>query len=101
RHTRFSRDWSSDVCSSDLGWTFNTAVEQDYVLSASQSNGICEHLKTVRVFSGKKPEALPTLASTYDLCKNEVKELKALEALPARSEERRVGKERRDERAQS
>src|SRR5690606_41143319 len=21
RHTRFSRDWSSDVCSSDLGWT--------------------------------------------------------------------------------
>src|SRR5690606_40996337 len=20
RHTRFSRDWSSDVCSSDLGW---------------------------------------------------------------------------------
>src|SRR5207302_4206526 len=24
RHTRFSRDWSSDVCSSDLtGWTAN------------------------------------------------------------------------------
>src|SRR5690606_40398603 len=21
RHTRFSRDWSSDVCSSDLTWT--------------------------------------------------------------------------------
>src|SRR5690606_40085823 len=21
RHTRFSRDWSSDVCSSDLEWT--------------------------------------------------------------------------------
>src|SRR5690606_40504257 len=22
RHTSFSRDWSSDVCSSDLGWVF-------------------------------------------------------------------------------
>src|SRR5690606_36966530 len=48
-----------------------------------QSGGICEHLKTVRVFAGKKPEALSTLASTYDLCKNEVQEMKALEALPA------------------
>src|SRR5690606_9134379 len=25
RHTRFSRDWSSDVCSSDLGGDFNGA----------------------------------------------------------------------------
>lgn len=65
------------------GWTFSTATEQEYVLSASQSGGICEHLKTVRVFAGKKPEALSTLASTYDLCKNEVQEMKALEALPA------------------
>src|SRR5690606_33562065 len=46
------------------GWTFSTATEQEYVLSASQSGGICEHLKTVRVFAGKKPEALSTLAST-------------------------------------
>ena len=65
------------------GWTFSTATEQEYVLSASQSGGICEHLKTVRVFSGKKPEALSTLASSYDLCKNEIKEIKALEPLPA------------------
>src|SRR5690606_39615606 len=26
RHTRFSRDWSSDVCSSDLGKLNNTAL---------------------------------------------------------------------------
>jgi len=65
------------------GWTFSTATEQDYVLSATQSNGICEHLKTVRVFAGKKPVALSTLASTYDLCKNVVQEMAALEALPA------------------
>src|SRR5690606_40962432 len=36
RHTRFSRDWSSDVCSSDLrlasqltGWTLNVMTEDD------------------------------------------------------------------------
>ena len=65
------------------GWTFSTTQEQEYVLSATQSNGICEHLKTVRVFAGKKPEANAVLASTYDLCKDQVQELKALEALPA------------------
>lgn len=65
------------------GWTFSTTQEQEYVLSATQSNGICEHLKTVRVFAGKKPEANAALASTYDLCKDQVQELKALEPLPA------------------
>src|SRR5690606_34532256 len=60
------------------GWTFSSTQEQEYVLSASQSNGICEHLKTVRVFASENPQADATLASTYDLCKNEVAELKAL-----------------------
>src|SRR5690606_39678915 len=37
RHTRFSRDWSSDVCSSDLRWPLyyeseNTSVIWDYQL---------------------------------------------------------------------
>lgn len=64
------------------GWTFSTSQEQEYVLSASQSNGICEHLKTVRVFAAKKPEVNTGLANTYDLCKNEVQELKALDVLP-------------------
>src|SRR5690606_39940575 len=27
RHTRFSRDWSSDVCSSDLGGDANIKIE--------------------------------------------------------------------------
>src|SRR5690606_36638655 len=64
------------------GWTFSSTQEQEYVLSASQSNGICEYLKTVRVFASENPQADATLASTYDLCKNEVAELKALEAVP-------------------
>src|SRR5690606_40900983 len=29
RHTRFSRDWSSDVCSSDLGFTLELATSFD------------------------------------------------------------------------
>src|SRR5690606_24637610 len=33
------------------GWTFSTTDETEYVLSASQSNGICEHLIPVRVFA--------------------------------------------------
>src|SRR5690606_41181617 len=28
RHTRFSRDWSSDVCSSDLEWRLASAHEE-------------------------------------------------------------------------
>src|SRR5690606_39799578 len=29
RHTRFSRDWSSDVCSSDLRFGFGISAEDD------------------------------------------------------------------------
>src|SRR5690606_17127370 len=28
RHTRFSRDWSSDVCSSDLNWSLSDIPEE-------------------------------------------------------------------------
>src|SRR5690606_41224599 len=34
RHTRFSRDWSSDVCSSDLGHSISNSGA--YVMDASQ-----------------------------------------------------------------
>src|SRR5690606_39996979 len=41
RHTRFSRDWSSDVCSSDLlglmplAWRQLPAIDADWVLASS------------------------------------------------------------------
>src|SRR5207302_8034961 len=42
RHTRFSRDWSSDVCSSDLSsalpgltWTQQLAAVKEYYVSAN------------------------------------------------------------------
>jgi len=61
------------------GWTFNTNQEQEYTLVASQSNGICEHVKTVLVTSGIKPEPNPNLATVHDVCKNTVTELNVLE----------------------
>src|SRR5690606_40375403 len=37
RHTRFSRDWSSDVCSSDLGeWGFSYIYKCNYFLKYAQ-----------------------------------------------------------------
>ena len=65
------------------GWTFATTQEQDYVLTATQSTGICKVEKTVRVFAGQNPVPNAALASTYDLCKNQIQELKALEPIPA------------------
>src|SRR5690606_40190927 len=41
RHTRFSRDWSSDVCSSDLELETN-----QFVLMASPEKAICDKIIT-------------------------------------------------------
>src|SRR5690606_39441731 len=53
RHTRFSRDWSSDVCSSDL--TPLEAFEQDEVAREVEARSLSqfEHLETAKL--DKKP----------------------------------------------
>src|SRR5690606_40549640 len=71
RHTRFSRDWSSDVCSSDLGTTGKLRTGGDGANMQAQGEPPTE--KLVAFFSG-------------------VVELDA-EGKAIRSEERRVGKE--------
>src|SRR5690606_41144426 len=43
RHTRFSRDWSSDVCSSDLGADAKTSVLPTYPILAGQHADFLEH----------------------------------------------------------
>src|SRR5690606_41085215 len=74
RHTRFSRDWSSDVCSSDLDAGFAMkAVEWKPVTGDGAT-------VDVRALSG---EATPTVAYART----------AFDAGEGRSEERRVGKE--------
>src|SRR5690606_40517597 len=70
RHTRFSRDWSSDVCSSDLG-NFNV------LLTGGDAPYFVYHLKN-KIFAD------PNLI---------FKGLYAISEHNNRSEERRVGKE--------
>src|SRR5690606_41191020 len=52
RHTRFSRDWSSDVCSSDLyGFKFTTDSDTEVLLIAWQYWGIAVLREFVGMFS--------------------------------------------------
>src|SRR5690606_40706745 len=81
RHTRFSRDWSSDVCSSDLTDLLGNTLAE----IAGEKAGIIK--KNVPVVLSERDE---TIAHIF--------ERKALEMgapLRFRSEERRVGKEGR------
>src|SRR5690606_39705429 len=96
-HTSFSRDWSSDVCSSDLGRTtlrtFTTAIAA-LALGATSllTPALAQDKGTVGV-------AMPTKSSArwIDDGNNMVKVLKEKGYnVDLRSEERRVGKESRD-----
>src|SRR5690606_39476613 len=87
RHTRFSRDWSSDVCSSDL-W--------DMTLSGELAPHVWFTLRNLLVGLGFG--AVGGVAAAWGLYK--APRLAALLEGPlvvfqTRSEERRVGKERR------
>src|SRR5690606_39406893 len=93
RHTRFSRDWSSDVCSSDLVVAEKKKLKEDSILGyrypefdiPQQARQL--YLKNLsRQTSDVQAETIPLYglsAHNIDLSKSQV-----------RSEERRVGKER-------
>src|SRR5690606_40094503 len=93
RHTRFSRDWSSDVCSSDLNRTKHRTVTDRAALYEVLDAGLICHLGIVLDSS---PVVLPTsYGREGDLLylhgSTGARSLRAA----SRSEERRVGKERR------
>src|SRR5690606_40014190 len=78
RHTRFSRDWSSDVCSSDLGL-------------ADKRIGVEENSWFLTVTDYRElQKGLP--GATFQDASGTVEQLRLV-----RSEERRVGKECRCE----
>src|ERR1041385_8910916 len=59
RHTRCSRDWSSDVCSSDLVWSINRLpftihgfMTVPFIEDNDQTQARREHLKALRVLVG-------------------------------------------------
>src|SRR5690606_39571157 len=83
RHTRFSRDWSSDVCSSDLiHWGVDTAIQPppigvQAVLSLQKQDGDVGGFQCVPYLFEHFDEWVQTQPADRD---------------PMRSEERRVGK---------
>src|SRR5690606_39579990 len=92
RHTRFSRDWSSDVCSSDLTakrgneHCLETARTTQWPkpTPAMGANGCSP--KWPLLHSSHSPPGLDKNCTKYDHAHQQV-------LILARSEERRVGKE--------
>src|SRR5690606_41054543 len=84
RHTRSSRDWSSDVCSSDLAETIHAAAQR--VERAVDHGHACAHAQ-----GDHRRVAADRAGTQYD----DVSRFHAGHAAEqhARSEERRVGKE--------
>src|SRR5690606_40987518 len=78
RHTRFSRDWSSDVCSSDLLCIVVDADDSSFVDSVvAELKGLLEGIDVSVVVTGARRQAGDYLAET---------------GYGVRSEERREGK---------
>src|SRR5207302_5996380 len=96
RHTRFSRDWSSDVCSSDL-FVPNCFPPRSLealmkaILSAAMVLGLCG-------LAGARDEKANPVGTWQ--CEYKIGDLKRMSTLTIkkRSEERRVGKECRTRR---
>src|SRR5690606_40760572 len=93
RHTSFSRDWSSDVCSSDLLAIPSAALDAyREVAGGSPSHpGMRESLLTMMNGDDAiyRREAAQILVPVYEAEQNSEKLIEAYR----RSEERRVGKE--------
>src|SRR5690606_40400857 len=84
RNTRFSRDWSSDVCSSDLHPTWHSRERGDQCRA---------------VFSTALGHVGPATTLAVDLAGNVAQQLARLYPAQRRSEKRRVGKECRTHRS--
>src|SRR5690606_41087827 len=92
RHTRFSRDWSSDVCSSDLlnaGDAIST-TQTIYVYGETGTTPNCTDENNFVVTINNTP----AIDAPADICACDSYTLPALTGgAYYRSEERRVGKE--------
>src|SRR5690606_40356533 len=91
RHTRFSRDWSSDVCSSDLPFEVARAeLATDRALEAARSRINAETRLIDDLIAGGA--SLEEIAAETIMDLGTV-ELNSETSEGIRSEERRVGKE--------
>src|SRR3989449_11646216 len=98
RHTRCSRDWSSDVCSSDLWLKFGALVAIAFIfglafastLGLPKAGGLPESVAAAPAPPAPTPSELGAQGSAP---RTPVVVAKAVADLGDRSEERRVGKE--------
>src|SRR5439155_8117420 len=92
RHTRWPRDWSSDVCSSDLVLRSSHA----HALIRSIDSSEAEKLPgVVAVITGEEIRSVMNpITEAYDTAAMGAKQVEWYSLCP-RSEERRVGKEGR------
>src|SRR5690606_40370390 len=88
RHTRFSRDWSSDVCSSDLS-AAKLVLHPAMVALAAWALAVDPIAAGVMVAAA----ALPVAGNVYILAHHFQLAEQRVSAAILRSEERRVGKE--------
>src|SRR5690606_40940996 len=92
RHTRFSRDWSSDVCSSDLSSKLMCWVALDRAAKLAAIRGDNDLEAKWRAVA----EEIESDILTHGVDERGVlRQHYETDALDARSEERRVGKEGR------
>src|SRR5699024_11787386 len=90
RHTRSKRDWSSDVCSSDLsldGIDNNDGLGKDYLGLNANERSMLQGLSDARE-SGEFDRLIVIINSASPL------EMEWLDDYKVRSEERRVGREK-------
>src|SRR5207249_8027134 len=90
RHTRSKRDWSSDVCSSDLGFPIQT-IETDAFDFLREAYSTPERYDVIVLdppaFCKSKKQLRQAWKGYLEI------NLRAMKLLKPRSEERRVGKE--------
>src|SRR5690606_39636738 len=90
RHTRFSRDWSSDVCSSDLG----SGSQKKEITKIFEEAGMIDRVHFGGVVAQKNlPDYLRAADLYLSASFSDGSSVSLMEAL--RSEERRVGKDGR------
>src|SRR5690606_39528462 len=92
RHTRFSRDWSSDVCSSDL--SLQTPDVSEALLERIQLGLLQEKQLRCRYYAAHQDKERELVLNPLALVqRGSITYLIATAVPHARSEERRVGKE--------